>query len=406
MIIKIDNFLSNIAIRFPTKKKDKNQRYKLSPVEIFPESDRDIIWNFINRYLAKNTQRRQWLESCGIQLMGSGVSRTMLVSSTVNICLDTFPKGNAELSQIWDNESGSKKRKQCSSLLTPEPCAQKKSRYKNGMCSVKPFIEQHSKSQTRIVSKLSKIAQQGIRAELGDKSTENVQAVTLAVSVNISKVLSEYCINEGILDNARRMLQRIYGDEAVTGDIDMYMRGLKKMEKRIAKRGTVHSKFRVGNFKRSLQATEASLQCHQIVIEHLTKAVCQDNIIQLIVDKSYDTNKLTKMQREKLRLQALCTMAVSRDLYSKYTIKREKIQLLIANIQNIRESKHTESDKESIIHLEMEKHDKYMMSWRVEKSLPIIVGNITALQCDNKCSARRNRKRFYQRSNVDNQYMS
>jgi hypothetical protein len=73
-----------------------------------------------------------------------------------------------------DHESGLKKIKQCSSLQTLEQCAYKRSRRRGGICSVKPFVEQHSKSQTRIVSKLSKIAQQRIRPELGDKSTKNV----------------------------------------------------------------------------------------------------------------------------------------------------------------------------------------------------------------------------------------
>jgi hypothetical protein len=52
-MIKLGNFLTDLAIKFPTKKKDQNQRYKLRHVEIFPESDRDIMWKFINRYLAK-----------------------------------------------------------------------------------------------------------------------------------------------------------------------------------------------------------------------------------------------------------------------------------------------------------------------------------------------------------------
>ena len=79
MVIKLGNFLTDLAIKFPTKKKDHNQRYKLTHVEIFPESDRDIMWKFINRYLAKNAQRSQWLERCGIQLMSSGVNRNMIV---------------------------------------------------------------------------------------------------------------------------------------------------------------------------------------------------------------------------------------------------------------------------------------------------------------------------------------
>ena len=89
------------------------------------------------------------------------------------------------------------------------------------MCSVNHSLNNIPKWQARIASELSLIAQQGIRAELGDTSTANVQAVMLAVSTNISKMLSEYNVNEGILDNARLMLQRVYGKTA-TGDIDMY----------------------------------------------------------------------------------------------------------------------------------------------------------------------------------------
>jgi hypothetical protein len=94
-MIELDNFLTDLAIKFLTKKRDQNQRYKLRHVEIFPESDRDIMWKFINRYLA---QRSQWLERCGFQLMGSGVNKTMIVSSKVNICLDTFSSGDREFS--------------------------------------------------------------------------------------------------------------------------------------------------------------------------------------------------------------------------------------------------------------------------------------------------------------------
>ena len=249
--------------------------------------------------------------------MGSGMRRTVIVSSTANICLDTFPAGDIELSLIWDYVSSSKKRKE-NCLRTPEASSEVVT--EGGMCSVKPFTEQHSKSQARIASKLSQIAQQGIRAELGDTSTTNVQAVMLAVSTNFSKGLSEYCVNEGILDNARRNLQRIYG-KTITGDIDMYMRGLQRMEKRIAERGMVNSKFRVDNLKRSLQATQESIQCHHTVIQHLAKAIAEDDIIQFICDKSYNTDRLTKFQRQKLRLQALCTIAISRDLHSKYKNK-------------------------------------------------------------------------------------
>ena len=256
MLIKLGNFVSEIPTRYPTKKKDKNDRYKLTPGDIFPQINHNIMWNFVNRYIAKNPQRSQWLESCGIQLMGSGMHQTVIVSSTANIYLDTFPAGDIELSLIWDYVSCSKKRKD-NCLRTPEASsdtASKRSRYGGGICSVKPFTEQHSESQTRIASKLSQIAQQGIRAELGDTSTTNVQAVMLAVSTNFSKGLSKYCVNEGILDNARRMLQHFYG-KTITGDMDMYMRGLQRMEKRIAERGMVNSKFNVDNLKRSLQAT-------------------------------------------------------------------------------------------------------------------------------------------------------
>ena len=96
---------------------------------------------------------------------------------------------------------------------------------------------------------------------------------------------------------------------------------------------------------------------------------------------------MTKFQRQKLRLQALCTIAISRDLHSKYTNKSVAIQSLLTRIHDIRESKSTKSERGVIIHLEIEKHDKHMMSWRVDNCLPIIVGNVTALQCNNKHTA-------------------
>ena len=36
------------------------------------------------------------------------------------------------------------------------------------------------------------------------------------------------------------------------------------------------------------------------------------------------------------------------------------------------------------VHLEIEHYDKFMMAWRVEHSLPIIVGDATGLRCVNK----------------------
>ena len=84
--------------------------------------------------------------------------RTVIVSSTANFYLDIFPAGDIELSLIWDYAS-------C--FQTPEASsdtASKLCHYGGGMCSVTPITEQHSKSQARIASKLSQIAQQGIRA--------------------------------------------------------------------------------------------------------------------------------------------------------------------------------------------------------------------------------------------------
>jgi hypothetical protein len=154
------------------------------------------MWKFINQYIAKNSKICQWLESCGIALVGKGDHKIMIVSQGVGL----FPK-QEELHSLWDTETG-RKRKECSgSILTPSPMrgTEKRSRHGGGICSVKAFVEQHPESQNRIVRHLTGITHKGICAELADQSQKNVQAVALAVSINMSKVLSEHCVNEGIL---------------------------------------------------------------------------------------------------------------------------------------------------------------------------------------------------------------
>ena len=93
---------------------------------------------------------------------------------------------------------------------------------------MKPFVEQHSKSQARIVSKLSKVAQHGIRAELGDKSIKNVQAVTLAVSGYLRRELTKYCTDESVLEHASAMMTRLDGNR-LTCEVSMYMKGTRRL---------------------------------------------------------------------------------------------------------------------------------------------------------------------------------
>ena len=104
-------------------------------------------------------------------------------------------------------------------------------------------------------------------------------------------MLSEYYVNEGILINALRLRQRIYGDNAINDDVAT-MRGLQRMEKRIAERGTISSYVRVGNMKISLQATEDSMQSNHTVTKHLI-----ESLTQLLLDKTIDTKALTESQK-------------------------------------------------------------------------------------------------------------
>jgi hypothetical protein len=59
-----------------------------------------MMWKFIYRYLAKMHEEVSGLRD-RIQLMGFGLNRTMIVSSKINICLDTFLKGDEEFALIW-----------------------------------------------------------------------------------------------------------------------------------------------------------------------------------------------------------------------------------------------------------------------------------------------------------------
>jgi hypothetical protein len=385
MVIKLGNFLTDLAIKFPTKKKDHNQRYKLTHVEIFPESDRDIMWKFINRYLAKNAQRSQWLERCGIQLMGSGVNRTMIVSSKVNICLDTFSKGDEEFSLIWDHASSSKKRKQCSSLQTPEQCAHKRSRRGGGICSVKPFVEHHSKSQTRIVLKLSKIAQQRIRAELGDKSTKNVQAVTLAVSGHLRRELTKYCTDESVLESASKMMTRLYGNH-LTCELTMYIKGIRRLGLKIAERGSIVELYGLSNLTRSLRTCEQMVAKYQNAVTRLSIIIESNDIDALAIsDANGETLHLTDQQHKKLRLQAMATILICTNLVNRYSDHCLKIEELICQMRIIEQDNTLQGEERSLrIELLIEVYNKYRYTMKVENSLPRIIGKVHNMLCQDK----------------------
>jgi hypothetical protein len=385
MILKLGNYLTDLAIKFPTKKKDQNQRYKLTPVEIFPESDRVIMWNFINRYLAKNAQRSQWLERCGIQLMGSGVNRTLIVSSTINICLDTFPKGDLELSLTWDHESGSKKRKQCSSLLTPEPCADKRSRHGGGICSVKPFVEQHSKSQARIVTKMSKIAQQRIRAELGDKSTMNVQSVTLAVSGYLRRELTKYCTDESVLEHASAMMTRLYGSR-LTCEVSMYMKGIRRLGLKIVERGSIVELYGHSNLTRSLRTCEEMVAKYQKAVTRLSTIIESNDIESLaILDENGQAPTLTDQQHRRLRLQAMATILICTNLVDRYSDHCLKIDELIGQMRIIQQDDTLRGEEKSLrIELLIEVYNKYRYTMKVDASLPRIIAKVQNMLCRDK----------------------
>jgi hypothetical protein len=67
---------------------------------------------------------------------------------------------------------------------------------------VKPFTEQHPESRRTIVKHLSKVAIRGICAKLSDISSENVHAVTLAVSGYLLRESIKYCTDDSVLQHA------------------------------------------------------------------------------------------------------------------------------------------------------------------------------------------------------------
>ena len=118
------------------------------------------------------------------------------------------------------------------SAMTPNPVSTKKRMKRSVEFAPLPHSVQ-CMLIVNIVRNLTKSTSGQVRDDLGDKSTNNVSAVTLAVATNISKVLSEYYVNEGILGNALRLLQRIYSDNA------NFMRELQRIENGIAERGNM-----------------------------------------------------------------------------------------------------------------------------------------------------------------------
>ena len=87
----------------------------------------------------------------------------------------------------------------------------KRSRHGGGPSSVKLFTEQHPESRRKIVTHLSKVAIRGISAELSDVPSENVHAVTLAVSGYLRWELTKYCTDDSVLQYASMMMTRLDG---------------------------------------------------------------------------------------------------------------------------------------------------------------------------------------------------
>jgi hypothetical protein len=206
------------------------------------------IKTVINRYLLKSSQRSHWLEGCGISFMGQGKNKIMLIESNITLTLSTFPNKDTEFASIWDCESGEKRKADKTPTTTDRV---KRSRHGGGPCSVKPFTEQHPESRRKIVKQLSKVAIRGIRAELSDISSDNVNAVTLAVSGYLRRELTKYCTDDSVLQHASLMMTRLYG-KSLTCEVSMYMKGIRRLGLKIAERGSIVELYGLSNLTRSL----------------------------------------------------------------------------------------------------------------------------------------------------------
>lgn len=111
-----------------------------------------------------------------------------------------------KLQSLSETEASSKSKECSQTVSTPSSMSytQKRSRSGGGICSMKAFVEQHPESQLELQD-----IWLASSLKLANKLQKNVQAVAQAVSIHISKVLTEHCYNEGIY-NSRRMLHHIY----------------------------------------------------------------------------------------------------------------------------------------------------------------------------------------------------
>jgi hypothetical protein len=382
MLNRLDDTVSGFKEKFAATKRTPTGRFQIKYDDVFQENEKVEMWKFINRYLLKSSQRSQWLERCGIRFMGQGKNKIMLIEANTTLTLSAFPNKATEFDSIWDCESGEKRKADKTPTTTDRV---KRSRHGGGPCSVKPFKEQHPDSRRKIVMHLSKVAIRGIRAELRDVSSENVHAVTLAVSSYLRRELTKYCTDDSVLHHASVMMTRLYG-KSLTCEVSMYMKGIRRLGFKIAERGSIVELYGLSNLTRSIRTCEEMAAKYQNVVTRLSSIIESNDIDALAIsDANGEAPNLTDQQHKKLRLQAMTTILICTNLVDRYSDQCLKIEQLIDQMRLIQQDNTLQGEERSLrIELLIEVYNKYRYTMKVENSLPRIIGKVHNMLCQDK----------------------
>ena len=250
---------------------------------------------------------------------------------------------------------------------------------------MKPFKEQHPDSRRKIVMHLSKVAIRGIRAELRDVSSENVHAVTLAVSSYLRRELTKYCTDDSVLHHASVMMTRLYG-KSLTCEVSMYMKGIRRLGLKIAERGSIVELYGLSNLTRSIRTCEEMAAKYQNVVTRLSSIIESNDIDALAIsDANGEAPNLTDQQHKKLRLQAMTTILICTNLVDRYSDQCLKIEQLIDQMRLIQQDNTLQGEERSLrIELLIEVYNKYRYTMKVENSLPRIIGKVHNMLCQDK----------------------
>lgn len=372
--------------RFVHKIRDRDGKYCLHYNDPFLPEVKEAMWAFICGYWKMHT----WLISCGLSLRGRGIHKQLIVQEGASLNFSTYPSAlKNEWTLQWDLTAACIKRNieaipADDNQFTSPP--NKRSRRSGGLCSQTPFDKMHPRNQAKITAKFSKAATQVIENGVVDKSTSNVNSIALSVSKKLTKELITHCADKGILENARKLLENMYGSEESNSEVKMYLKGLAIMENHIANRmGDLEAMANMRNLKKSLVIATDSHKKHQDAALKLTKVLTANKIEKLLLLDVSDGVVLSEKLRARLILQAICTINICGQLAFKYEEKCSHIIKLMDKLKHIAEDEILSiQDKTFRIQLNLTTYGNkdMMMSWKVDNCTPLIIRKVKGICCE------------------------